>query len=1135
LALPAEAPALLGRLVLPANNPLYTLKTAIGALVGKPDRRIRALNDQLTALAAEKQALEHQLHQATELNYRMMESSADCIKLLDLDGNLILMNARGRAAMEISDFELISGRPWASFCQGATQAELLASVEAARAGQSTRFQGWADTLRGSHKCWDVDVSPVCGPDGQPEKVLAVARDITALQQREAAERLLEQSEERLRSALSISNMIGTFHWDVKADLIYADPNLSLFYGVDPAAAAQGMKSAEFNDKVHPDDRSVSNAAVKRLLAGEADYTCVFRVQRPGAPERWLQAEGRPVRYENGVPTHIAGANVDITEAKRAAEALAEAEGRMRLAQEVAGIGTLEVLVETDELIGSDEFFRLFGLPPVGRCPAETVLELILPEDRERLSTVETSAAGKPSPPASYRFRRADTGEIRWVEYEARFRPAEPGRPTGLIGIVRDVTETKRSETRQAALVALGDRLRELRHSGEIAQAASEILGRALDVTRAGHGSVTPGTTVLVVEQDWSAAPTIPSIVGTHDLDHYGTFIQNLIHGEVVAVDDIEADDRTTFATGPLLSIGVRALLNVPLLANGRLVAVWFVHSATKRHWTDREANFLRSAADRVWAAMQRVRAEADLRQLNETLEMQVAQRTRERDQAWKNSRDLQLILTEDGVFRAANDAWASILGWRPEEVVARHFSDFVHPDDRITSQHGLATATEGELTNCENRYRHRDGSYRWFSWVAAMEDGLIYASGRHITAEKEAHAAIQTIEGQLRQSQKMEAVGQLTGGLAHDFNNLLTGITGSLELLQIGIDRGQGADIDFYLETAQSSAKRAVALTRRLLAFSRQQDVEPQLTNIRQLADDMAGLIRSTAGSAIQLEVMGDAMPWRALLDPNQLENVLLNLVINARDAMPGGGALTIAIRNRVIGDAGGEAGALPPGDYISLSVKDTGTGMTPDVLARAFDAFYTTKPAGRGTGLGLTMIDRFVRQCGGRVDIQSEAGRGTEITLLLPRHNSAVPVIEAAPHADDGAIESPPTMNVLVVDDERSIRALLVRVLRDLGQDVIEAADGVSALQILRSGTRIDLLVTDIGLPGGMNGRQLAEIGRTMHAQMKVLFITGLGYGALDDAGALPPGMQILPKPFRLAQLSSRLSALIVPEDAFA
>jgi CheY-like chemotaxis protein len=205
---------------------------------------------------------------------------------------------------------------------------------------------------------------------------------------------------------------------------------------------------------------------------------------------------------------------------------------------------------------------------------------------------------------------------------------------------------------------------------------------------------------------------------------------------------------------------------------------------------------------------------------------------------------------------------------------------------------------------------------------------------------------------------------------------------------------------------------------------------------------------------------------------------------------------------------------------------------MTPEVLARAFDAFYTTKPAGRGTGLGLTMIDRFARDFGGRVDIQSEAGRGTEITLLLPRHATVEPVAEPPP-PEDGAVPSPQAMTVLVVDDERAIRALLVRVLRDFGQDVIEAADGVSALQILRSDRRIDLLVTDIGLPGGMNGRQLADIGRTMHTKMKVLFITGSAYSALDGAGALPPGMQILPKPFRLAQLTSRVSALIAAEDA--
>jgi signal transduction histidine kinase/ActR/RegA family two-component response regulator len=382
-------------------------------------------------------------------------------------------------------------------------------------------------------------------------------------------------------------------------------------------------------------------------------------------------------------------------------------------------------------------------------------------------------------------------------------------------------------------------------------------------------------------------------------------------------------------------------------------------------------------------------------------------------------------------------------------------------------------------------------------------------------------------EEALRQSQKMEAVGQLTGGIAHDFNNLLTGIIGSLELLQTRLGQGRVNEIDRYVTAAQGAAKRAAALTHRLLAFSRRQTLDPKPTDLNRLVMGMEDMIRRTVGPEIAVEVVTAGGLWATLIDASQLENTLLNLCINARDAMPGGGRLTIETANRWLDEHGAGERDLTPGQYVSLCVTDTGTGMTPDIIERAFDPFFTTKPIGQGTGLGLSMVYGFVRQSGGQVRIYSEVNQGTTMCLYLPRHYgeeadkpSALATRTAArPQADH---------TILVVDDEPSIRMLLTDALEEIGFNVLEAHDGPTGLNILQSEATIDLLITDVGLPGGMNGRQLADAARTTRPALKVLFITGYAENAIIGNGQLAPGMQVLTKPFVVEALSSRVLDMI-------
>jgi len=327
--------------------------------------------------------------------------------------------------------------------------------------------------------------------------------------------------------------------------------------------------------------------------------------------------------------------------------------------------------------------------------------------------------------------------------------------------------------------------------------------------------------------------------------------------------------------------------------------------------------------------------------------------------------------------------------------------------------------------------------------------------------------------------------------------------------------------------TAQAAATRAAALTHRLLAFSRRQTLDPKPTALNSLTMGLEELITRTVGPSISVWMTGEPDLWTTLIDPNQLENALLNLCINARDAMPDGGRLLIGTTNIHIDADAAREGDVPAGDYVALCVSDTGIGMAPEIMERAFDPFFTTKPIGQGTGLGLSMIYGFVRQSGGHVRMQSEPGRGTSVWLYLPRHMAAAPAAEA-PAALPPAPRAEPGETVLVVDDEATVRMLVVEVLQDLGYEAIEAPDGHAGLEILRSSARIDLLVSDVGLPGGMNGRQLADAGRALRPRLKVLFITGYAENAVIGDGGLPHAMSVLTKPFSLEALALRIRGMI-------
>ena len=391
---------------------------------------------------------------------------------------------------------------------------------------------------------------------------------------------------------------------------------------------------------------------------------------------------------------------------------------------------------------------------------------------------------------------------------------------------------------------------------------------------------------------------------------------------------------------------------------------------------------------------------------------------------------------------------------------------------------------------------------------------------------EERTAQLRSNEEALRQSQKMEAVGQLTGGIAHDFNNMLTGIIGSLELLRRRVSRGKLDDLDSLIDLGVTSANRAAGLTHRLLAFSRRQSLDSKPVQINQLVTSMGELLQRSINESITLDMRLPEQLWTAEADPNQLESALLNLVINARDAMPNGGSLSVETSNRHLDSVFTAAyGTLAPGDYVELSVSDTGCGIPENVMGRVFDPFFTTKPIGQGTGLGLLMIYGFARQSRGHVTIHSEVDKGTTVSLFLPRFMGEMTTQEAQnptllPFANAGE-------TVLIVEDDPAVRVLVSAVLKELGYHFVEAADANTALPIIESEQRIDLLISDVGLPG-MNGRQMAEIGRQMRPDLKVLFITGYAEHAAVRGGFLDPGMQLITKPFTFDLLTAKVREMI-------
>ncbi|MGF7174141.1 PAS domain S-box protein [Azospirillum doebereinerae] len=798
--------------------------------------------------------------------------------------------------------------------------------------------------------------------------------------------------------------------------------------------------------------------------------------------------------------------VDITDRMRAAEQARRADERIHLALEAGAVhGTWVWDVVEDRFTADARFARTFSLDPAAMergVPLAEVVKSIDPTDEPGVrAKIAAALAQGGRYRAEYRVRQLD-GSYLWVEANGHVITDADGKALRFPGVLVNIEQRKVAELYQNALLDLGDRLRALDEAADVAFASAEIVGTTMASLRAGYAVADPERCSVVVERDWRADPDIPSVVGPHSFADYGTYFADLLRGEVVAITDVTRDPRTATDCRKLLALSIRSLLNVPLLDEGRLSGVFFLHYDKPYAWTEEEIAFARGVTDRTWAAMTKAAADKALHQLNDTLEQRVEAAVAERDRLWQTSRDLLVVIDREGHFKAVNPAWVREFGHAEADMTGARVADFVHPDDRGVFQR-LDEHLKGLNAAMEVRMRLRDGSYRLVDWiVAAMEDGW-YATGRDVTEQRR-------VEEQLRQSQKMEAVGQLTGGMAHDFNNLLQAMSGCLQL--IGRRAGHVAGVEKILDSGRQAVDRGASMIRQLMAFSRRQSLQPEIFDVRDRLLGMRSFLDRALRADIQLEFDLQAGLWAVTADPVQFELAVLNLATNARDAIPTDGRVVIGAGNvELDGDEG------LSGSFVEVWVRDSGRGIAPEALHRVFEPFFTTKPMGKGTGLGLAQVYGFCRQSGGNATVESVEGRGTTVALLLPCAKEGATARELPRRAVTAGGDA----RVLLVEDDPVVAPVIMAALEDLGYRVIRAASGEEALDRLKRGEAVDLLFTDVVMPGEIDGVALARAARRLLPGLAVVLTTGYS----EDRAGLD-GLPVLPKPYRIEDLAAVIKA---------
>jgi len=939
---------------------------------------------------------------------------------------------------------------------------------------------------GSENAWfSYSLSALRDEDGATSAILNISPETTA---RVLADAALKKSEtaarvdaQRVQLALAAGAIIGTWFWDLPTDRFSVDAAFARAFGLDPMLGHEGIPLEQIIATVHPEDRDGLMAAINDAIARGGAYAHQYRVRRGDGQYHWIEANGRVERAADGTPLRFPGVLLDVETKRAADEARLASETQLRLVVEGA---------KDHAILTTDPHGVITGWSPGAKAIFGWTSDEIVGQPAGLLFTPEDRAAGVDAKELLQAAADGIANDERWHMRKDGGRvfmngsvhplPADSdGPPNGFLKIARDETERRgRDEELRRLNADLERQVIERSSERGTTWQLSPFMLSVVDLTTGCFIRVNPAWTAVL-----GYAPA--EIIGHQYL-------------EFLHPDDVE-----------------RTMEGYAEVESGQPIL-------------DFENRYRAKNGDYRWLSWVAVPENGKLYSTVRDITAEKAAAA-ERDRLWTFGADMLARADYNGMMSAVNPAWTRVLGFSEKELLSRPYSDFMHPDDTgLTLEALQAMGATNATARFENRILTTSGAYKPIDWTVVPEpDGKNFiAIGRDRSDDKAREQELAETQEALRQSQKMEAVGQLTGGIAHDFNNLLAGITGSLELMQKRIGEQGLVGFDRHLGIAQASAQRAAALTQRLLAFSRRQTLDPRPVDVNRLIGGVEDLCRRSVGPNIEIAVVGAVGLWATKIDAPQLENAILNLVLNARDAMPDGGRITIETANKWIDERAAKERQLTPGQYISVCVTDTGTGMAPEVIERAFDPFYTTKPLGQGTGLGLSMIHGFVRQSGGQIRVYSEVGQGTTMCLYLPRFAGALDSDD--PTDDQAALEPGQGETVLVIDDEVSIRMLISDVLGEAGYRVLEAGDGPSGLKILNSDSRIDLLITDVGLPGGFNGRQVADAARQTRTDLKVLFVTGYADNAVIGNGHLDPGMQVITKPFPMTALAQRVREII-------
>ncbi len=843
--------------------------------------------------------------------------------------------------------------------------------------------------------------------------------------------------------------------------------------------------ADFNDHV--------------MKTGLAGNTLAYRDQeltlhRHGVPEQvWMNLDYSPIRDESGKPVGVIAIVVETT-AKVSAENHVRAE-RARLRQMFEqGPGFMALMSGKDHVFDlvNPAYLQLIGHRDVlGKPVREALPEIAGQGFLEILDRViETGEAfSGNSLPVTLRRTRDATPEIRQIDlvYQPLFSAEDE--VTGIFAQGVDVTNRVRAEE---ALRASEAEFRAFAQAMPNHVWASKPDGM-LDWFNERVYEYSGGRQGELDGQKWTAIVHPEDIAGAGD-----SWAKALASGETY-----EAEFRLRHRDGTYRWHIARA---VPIRNPHGDIVRWV---GTNTDIEDQKA---------VARALQA---------LNQTLEEQVAKRTVERDRMWRLSTDIMLVADMASNIVSTNPAWTRSLGWGEAEMIGRSFMDLVHPADRAATLAEVASLEGGATTmRFENRYERKDGSYCILSWTAVPDQGFIHAVGRDVTSDRESTEALRQAELALYQAQKMETVGKLTGGVAHDFNNLLQVVAGNLHLLSKAVAGNERAERQ--VANALAGVGRGAKLSSQLLAFARRQPLEPKVVNLGKLVNGMEDMLQRSLGEEVSIEAVISGGLWNTAVDPAQVENAVLNLAINARDAMDGNGKLTIEVGNAYLDDLYSRTHPdVVPGQYVVLAVSDTGTGMSDEVIAQAFEPFFSTKPEGKGTGLGLSMVYGFVKQSGGHVKIYSEPGQGTTIKLYLPRTLQKADTVAVA----DFEPVTGGTETILVAEDDDGVRATVIEILGDLGYRILKANDAASALAIIESGVHIDLLFTDVVMPGLIRSPELARKARELLPDIAVLFTSGYTENAIVHGGRLDAGVDLIGKPYTQDALARKIRAVLATQ----